>query len=176
MFSEKLLTKDELTMTHSAHKHANTPLQRAARFDIGILLLRVLPVIMVLHGISKLSNFSGFAAGMEGRPVASIAPTFFAFLIVSGEIVLPILIAAGFFTRIAALLETIMMLGIWLFVPVHGAITSGAGFLTESGGLVGESSLMYLFLTLPVIFLGAGRYSIDAALAKKGNKFFATQI
>lgn len=164
-------------MTHALEtREKNFALRYPARVNIGILLLRVLPVVMVLHGISKLSGFSGFAAGLESRPVASIAPTFFALLIVAGELFLPIFIALGFFTRIAAFFESLMMLGIWIFVDVYGAVSTGSGFITEHGGILGESALMYLFLALPLVFLGAGRYSLDAALAKKGNKFFLSQI
>ncbi|XCB29227.1 DoxX family protein [Arcanobacterium hippocoleae] len=146
------------------------------RFDIGLLLLRVFPLVMIFHGFTKLGNFSGFAKSLENFPVSSAAPTLFAVLIAGGEIVLPILIAVGFFTRISALLETAMMFGIWLFVPVMGLINSGGSILDKNGGIVGEGSMMYLFLALPVVFLGAGRYSLDSALAKGGNRLFASQL
>lgn len=102
-------------------------------------------------------------------PIGELAPTFFAFLVVAGEIVLPILVAVGFFTRISAFLESLMMLFIWLLVPVAGSFAKGGGLFGETGGLVGENAIAFLFALAPLIFTGPGRHSFDHNVVKKAS-------
>lgn len=137
------------------------------RLDIGLLLLRILPGFILFHGIKKAGDFDGFVETVGRMPIGELAPTFFAFLVVAGEIVLPILVAVGFFTRISAFLESLMMLFIWLLVPVAGSFAKGGGLFGETGGLVGENAVAFLFALIPLIFTGPGRYSFDHNVVEK---------
>ena len=135
--------------------------------DFGLVLLRILPGFMIFHGFKKAGDFDGFVATVAKMPIGELAPTFFAFLVVAGEIVLPILVAVGFFTRISAFLESLMMLFIWLLVPVAGSFAQGGGLFGETGGLVGENAIAFLFALFPLIFTGPGRHSFDHNVVKK---------
>ena len=84
----------------------------------------------------------------------------------AGEIFLPILVGLGFFTRIAAFLESLMMLFIWLLVPVAGSLAEGGGFFRANGALVGENAVAFLFALVPLIFTGPGRYPFDYNIGK----------
>lgn len=157
------------------HDRRGFDIYRGKMLDIGLLLARVLPFFMIGHGISKASKFSSFAEGMVGRPVADMAPEFFAFLIVAGELILPIFVLLGLFTRIAAGLEALMMFLIWIFVPVTNSFNEGGGLIADNGGPVGENAIAYVFVLLPLVFTGPGKYSLDYKLiaqAKEGS-FFA---
>ncbi len=143
--------------------------------DIGLVLLRILPGFMIFHGFKKAGDFEGFVATVAKMPIGELAPTFFATLVVAGEIVLPVLVAVGFFTRISAFLESLMMLFIWLLVPVAGSFAKGGGLFGETGGLVGENAIAFLFALFPLIFTGPGRHSFDHNIVKKAREgsFFA---
>lgn len=127
--------------------------------DLGLLLLRVLPIIMVLHGIAKVRGYSGFRDGVAQNSFGALAPDLFSLMIVAGQLALPILIAVGFLTRLAALLMTIMMLFIWALIQLPQGLIDG-----RTGGLMGEGALLFAFLALPLVFTGPGRFSIDHVL------------
>lgn len=143
------------------------PYPASKTLNFGLVLLRLLPGFLLFHGISKLTKWPGIVETVGSKPIGELAPTLFGFLIVAGEIVLPILIGIGFFTRIAALLESLMMLFIWLLVPVAGSLAEGGGFFQANGGLVGENAVAFLFALVPLIFTGPGRYSFDYNIIKK---------
>lgn len=124
--------------------------------DLGKLILRVtVAALMLLHGIAKLMNgidgISGMVAG-AGLPAA------FAYLVYVGEVIAPILVLIGLWTRPAALVIVInMIVAVWL---VHmGDLTR----LTKTGGWAVELQALFLFSALAVAFLGAGRYSVGGA-------------
>lgn len=143
--------------------------------NFGLVLLRLLPGFILFHGISKLTKWPAIVETVGSKPIGELAPTFFGFLIVAGEIVLPILVGFGIFTRISAFLESLMMLFIWLLVPVAGSFAEGGGLFGASGGLVGENAVAFLFALVPLIFTGPGRYSFDYNMIKKApeGSFFS---
>ncbi|NNG21327.1 DoxX family protein [Naumannella sp. ID2617S] len=129
--------------------------------DFGLLLLRVLPIIMVLHGIHKAQGYSGFRDTVAKNHFGAMAPDVFSVMIVAGQIALPILIALGLFTRLAGLLEAVMMGFVWVLMFILQAWID-----PRTGGVNGESALLYVFLTLPLLFTGAGRYSLDHLIGR----------
>ncbi|OYO18324.1 hypothetical protein CGZ93_15120 [Enemella dayhoffiae] len=129
--------------------------------DFGLLLLRVLPIIMVMHGIHKAQGYSGFRDTVAKNQFGAIAPDVFALMIVAGQIALPILIALGLFTRLAGFFEALMMAFVWVLMFILQAWMD-----PKTGGINGESALLYVFLTLPLVFTGAGRYSIDYLIGR----------
>ncbi|MDQ0025386.1 putative oxidoreductase [Variovorax paradoxus] len=121
--------------------------------DSGKLLLRVVVgVLVLLHGIFKISAGVGFVSAML---VKSGLPGGLAYLVYVGEIVAPLLMIAGFWTRAAAGVVVINMLA--AFGLVHMADLFA---LTKQGGWALELQGLYLFGALTVVLLGAGRFSL----------------
>ena len=78
-----------------------------------------------------------------------------AYLVFVGEIVAPLLMIAGLWTRAAAAVVVINML--FAFGLVHMADLFA---LTKQGGWALELQGLYLFGALSVALMGAGRYSV----------------
>ncbi|NTU97132.1 MAG: DoxX family protein [Chlorobiaceae bacterium] len=120
--------------------------------DLGKLLLRV-PVggLMLLHGLNKLQTGYGFIAGLLQK---AHLPTWISHGIIIVEIVAPILIVVGIFTRPAAFLQAFgMAMAVYL---VHRGQLYAFG---EHGAYALEIQALYFFGALSVMFLGAGRFS-----------------
>lgn len=128
----------------------------AAGDDLGKLVLRLaLGTLILLHGIAKVSGGVSGIAGMVGK---AGMPEFFAYGVYIGEIVAPVLMIAGLWTRPAALVIVInMIVAVWL------AHMSDLFTLTKSGGWALELQGMFLFGALAVALLGAGRYSVGGS-------------
>ncbi|MCA1246164.1 DoxX family protein [Massilia sp. MS-15] len=124
--------------------------------DEGKLVLRVaLAALLLFHGISKLSGGIGFITGMlQGMGL----PALFGYGVYVGEVVAPLLILVGLFTRPAALVVLINMV-----VAVLLAHTAQFFTLNETGGWALELQGMYFAAALAVALLGAGRYSLGGA-------------
>lgn len=121
--------------------------------DAGKLLLRaVLAILLLFHGVSKLGGGIGFITGMlQGLGL----PGFLGYGVYIGEVVAPLLILVGLYTRPAALVVAINMV-----VALLLAHTSQFFTLSDTGGWALELQGMYLGGALAVALLGAGRYSI----------------
>jgi putative oxidoreductase len=127
--------------------------------DLGKLTLRVvLAIILLFHGVSKLIGGIGFVADMLAK---AGAPAALGYLVYVGEVIAPLMILAGIFTRPAALVVVINM--IFAVLLVH---TSQFFTLNETGGWALELQGMFLFGALAVALLGAGRYSLAGATGR----------
>jgi len=125
-----------------------------AQSDLGKLVLRIaLGVLVLLHGIAKLK---GGLAGIEGMVAAQGLPPVLAYGALIGEVLGPLLLLAGFYARIGALLIVINML--FAFVLVHAG---QFGQLNEQGGWALELQGMYLATAVALALLGPGRYSVN---------------
>jgi len=127
--------------------------------DTGKLVLRLaLGILILLHGIAKITGGVGGIAGMltsHGLPAA------LAYLVFVGEIVAPVLMIVGIYTRPAAWITVInMLVAIWL---VH---LKDIGSLGKSGGWALELQGLFLFAALAVALLGAGRFSVGGTSGK----------
>jgi putative oxidoreductase len=127
--------------------------------DTGKLVLRLaLGILILLHGIAKLSSGVGFVSGMlasHGLPGA------LAYLVYVGEIVAPVLLIIGLYTRPAAWIVAInMVVALWL---VH---TKDLLVIGKTGGWALELQGMFLFAAIAVAFLGAGRISVGGSGGK----------
>jgi putative oxidoreductase len=132
--------------TSATHIPANTN-------DTGKLVLRVaLAAMLLFHGVSKMSNGIGFIADMLAK---AGLPAVFGYGVYIGEVVAPLLILFGLFTRPAALVVAINMI-----VAVLLAHTGQFFTLNETGGWALELQGMFFFAAVTVALLGAGRYSI----------------
>jgi len=123
--------------------------------DISILILRVSmsSIMITQHGWRK---FQKLIAGgeIEFYDFMGIGDTPTLALTVLGEVVAPVFILLGLFTRIAAVPATITM-GVAAFM-VH----AGDPFSDK------EHSLMYAIVFCCVLISGAGKYSLDHRLHK----------
>ena len=121
--------------------------------DAGKLVLRVVLAILILfHGVSKVIGGVGFITGMVAK---AGLPAAFGYLVYIGEVVAPILILIGLFTRVAALIVVVNMIVALLLVHTKQFFS-----LSETGGWALELQGMYLGSAVALALLGAGRYSI----------------
>ena len=127
--------------------------------DAGKLVLRaVLAAMLLFHGISKLHNGIGFIADMLAK---AGLPAIFGYGVYIGEVIAPLFMLVGLFTRGAALVIAINMV-----VAVLLAHTSMFFTINDTGGWALELQGMYFFTALAIALLGAGRYSIGGNAGK----------
>jgi putative oxidoreductase len=121
--------------------------------DLGKLVLRlVLGLSILLHGIAKIT---GGVGGIVGMVEKAGLPSAFGYLVYVGEVLAPLLLIVGLWTRPAALVIAINM------VVAIGLVHMGELFtLAKSGGWALELQGMYLFSALAIALLGAGRFSV----------------
>ena len=76
--------------------------------DLGKLVLRIaLGLLILLHGISKLRHGLG---AIEGMVAAHGLPAFVAYGVLVGEVLAPLLLLLGWFSRVGAALVAVNML------------------------------------------------------------------
>jgi putative oxidoreductase len=144
-FKERIIMQTTSTHT-SANISANT-------LDAGKLVLRaVLAAMLLFHGIAKMHNGVGFVADMLAK---AGLPAVFGYGVYIGEVIAPLFILLGLFTRPAALVVAINMIVAVLLVHTGQLFT-----LNETGGWALELQGMFLFTALAIALLGAGRYSV----------------
>ncbi len=130
--------------------------------DLGILILRLfIGVCFVVHGMGKLGwvgtgNMQGFAAWLRslGIPFAE----FQARMAMAAEITGGVMIAAGLFTRVGAVL---------CFFTMMMAVTvghKGGGYLITNNPPGREYALNLAMICVVLFMLGPGAYSFDAFL------------
>jgi putative oxidoreductase len=129
-------------------------MNQATQADLAKLLLRLaLGVTVLLHGVAKLRGGVDPIAGMltaQGLPAA------LAYGALLGEVLGPLLLIAGFYARIGAVLVAINML-----FAIGLAHLGQLGMLNEQGGWALELQAMFLFSAIAVALLGPGRYSVN---------------
>ncbi|MBO9331052.1 DoxX family membrane protein [Achromobacter xylosoxidans] len=122
--------------------------------DTGKLILRLaLGILILLHGLFKLTG--GGVGGIGGMLSSHGLPGFLAYGVYVGEIIAPVLLIIGIYTRLGGLLVAINML-----VAILLAHSGQIGSLTSNGGWALELQGMFLFAGLAIAFMGAGRFSL----------------
>jgi len=123
------------------------------REDLGKLLLRVvLALLLLFHGVSKLIGGIGFVAGALDKMGL---PPAIGYLVYVGEVVAPLLILIGVWTRLAALIVAGNMIVAVLLVHTAQFFT-----MSPTGGWALELQGMYFAAALALALFGAGRYSL----------------
>lgn len=133
--------------------------------EVGILVMRFAMVVVLVHGIGKLlgvgpaatspGNFAGFV-GSLGFPV----PILFAWIVTLTESFGALFIMFGFLTRLSA-----AFMAINFFVAtflVH--LSNGFSAYQPPGSAGFEYTLFLMLISIAVILIGPGRYSIDHKL------------
>ena len=127
---------------------------RTAWEDVGKLILRVTVAgLMIFHGIAKMKGGIGWMGPMlQSHGI----PAFVGYGVFVAEVVAPLLLLLGIFTRLAALTIAFDM-----FMAIV-LVVQGKTFAPNprSGGLGGELELFYLLAAVAIFFLGAGRFSL----------------
>jgi putative oxidoreductase len=123
------------------------------RDDIARLLLRLtLGGLMLLHGISKIAHG---ISGISSQVTAHGLPHFLAYGVYVGEVLAPLALVLGVFTRPAALVFALnMAIAVWL------AHTDSLLHLGKGGGYALELQTLYFVGGLVVALLGPGRYAV----------------
>lgn len=121
--------------------------------DAGKLVLRLsVGILMLFHGLFKLANGIG---GIQGMVAGAGLPGFFAYGVFVGELIAPILLILGLWTRPAALLIAINMVVAILLVHM-----GQLGQFTNNGGWQLELQGLFLFGALSIALMGGGRYGL----------------
>jgi putative oxidoreductase len=120
--------------------------------DFGKLILRAtLALLILFHGVSKIMGGVGFITASVGKMGLPPALGYFVYV---GEVLAPLLVLFGVWTRPAALVIAINMVVAVILVHTAQIFT-----LSNTGGWALELQGMYLVAALAVALLGAGRYS-----------------
>lgn len=124
--------------------------------NLGKLALRLtLGCLLLFHGVFKIRH------GVDGivERVGGIGlPSWLGYLVYAGEVLAPVLLICGLWTRAAALLVVINMT-----VAVLLAHTAQLGDLTRAGGWALELQAFYFFTAVTIMLLGAGKFSLGGA-------------
>jgi len=122
--------------------------------DFGKLIFRItIAVLLFFHGYAKITYGLGF---IEKALDANNLPVFLSYFVYVGEILAPLLIIIGYKTKLAAAIIIFSMtFAIYLVFP--NDLTT----LTSQGTLKLELNYFFIFTSLSLIFLGAGKYSFD---------------
>ncbi|HET7795323.1 MAG TPA: DoxX family protein [Rhizobacter sp.] len=131
-----------------------------ASADAGRLVLRLMIGVLILfHGVAKLSGGVGPIAGMLS---SHGLPAVFAYGAYVGEVVAPVLLVIGLWTRAAALLVVANMLVALALVHMGELVQINP----KTGGLAVELQMMYLWGAVAIALLGAGRFSVGGAAGR----------
>jgi len=121
--------------------------------DTGKLVLRVaLGVLILLHGIAKITGGVDPILGMVAK--AGLPPAL-GYLVYVGEVIAPVLMIVGLWTRAAAVVVAINMAVAVALARAHQIFT-----LSKTGEWALEVEGMFLFAAVAVMLLGAGRLSM----------------
>jgi putative oxidoreductase len=132
--------------------------------DIGKFLLRLaVGGLMLFHGISKVRGWindpSGGGLGEIPRWIEETGlglPGMLAYGVYIGEVLAPVLILLGFWTRLGAFLLAINMVVAVLLRHTKDVLT-----LNQLGGWAIELEAWFFLGALALLFLGAGRFSVS---------------
>ncbi len=127
--------------------------------DLGKLFLRLTVAgLMLFHGVSKIIHGVAWMAG----PLAAIhLPAFIMYGAYVGEVIAPIFIILGIYTRVAGL-----VLSFDLFMAFVLVTHSRFFMISPTGGWALELDAFYFLGGICLFLLGAGRLSIGGAKGK----------
>ena len=123
--------------------------------NAGKLILRLaVGLLMLFHGVAKLmhpDSLDFIRMGLSGLGL----PEMLVYGVYVGEVLAPLLLIAGVFSRWGGMLVMVNML-----FAIGLAHTGDLFALTDHGGYRLELQMFYLLGGLAVMFLGSGRYAM----------------
>ena len=127
---------------------------RAGWEDWGKLLLRLaIGGLLIFHGIFKMRNGIGWMSGM----LAGLGlPAFVGYGVYVGEVIAPLFVLLGKWTRIAGL-----VLAFNMFSAIMIAQRSKIPVLSRAGGWAIELEMLFLLGGIAIFLLGSGRYALS---------------
>ncbi len=137
------------------------PGKRCFGDDLGKLILRLsIGGLLLFHGVEKIMHgIDPIVAGVQGNGM----PSFVAYGVYLGEVLGPILVIIGLFTRLGALMIVVNMI-----MAITIAHRADLGNLTPmSGGWAVETPAVFLLGALAILCMGAGCLSIDGARRRR---------
>ncbi len=121
--------------------------------DAGKLVLRITVAgLMLFHGVGKIMHGISF---IEGDMTRIHLPQFLAYAVYIGEVIAPLFLLIGLWTRIAAVLVVIDLVVAVLLARLPAFFTVG-----RSGGWALELEAFYLLGALAIAFLGPGKLRV----------------
>ena len=122
--------------------------------DLGLLILRIaVGGLMIFHGIAKIIHGTGF---IETTFQQLGIPSIMAYTVYITEVVAPLMLVAGWRTRIAGLLITgTMVVVMFLVMPEK------LGQLTQTGAWALELQALFALGGLALFFTGGGKYALS---------------
>ena len=155
--SFKIAPQRTLIIKHTAHQHEMTdlPAPDLRLRQYGYVALRLaLGLNMLLHGVTRLPNLSGFADGLVGEFEGTVLP---ASLVEVFATVLPFLEAA---VGLLLLLGLFRVVGLLLGVAVMLALIFGTG-LQQNWGTIATQMHYVLWFAILLAFLPYDRWAFD---------------
>ncbi|MDX1951207.1 MAG: DoxX family protein [Verrucomicrobiota bacterium] len=140
--------------------------------QIAPVILRVfLAVVMFPHGAQKLLGWwggGGFEATMKGFTEGMGIPAPFALLAIVAEFFGPIALVLGLLTRVAAFgIGTVISVAAIKVALPHGFFMNWYGTQKGEGY---QFHLLMLGMSLALMFVGGGRWSLDGWISEKTKK------
>jgi putative oxidoreductase len=124
--------------------------------DAGKLILRLtVGGLILFHGVSKVLNPSGAMAMIGGGLTVMGLPAFIAYGVYIGEVLAPLMIIFGVFSRIGGLLVVGNMIFAIMLVHMTQIFTMG-----KTGGWALELQGFYLLCGFALYFLGSGKFAV----------------
>lgn len=121
---------------------------------VGKLVLRLtVGGLMLFHGVAKILH-PGSLEFISGSLANAGLPSALAYGVYIGEVLAPLMIIAGFQTRIGGLIVVVNMLFAILLVHMGDLFS-----LTQHGGWAIELQAFYLLGGLAVALLGSGKFA-----------------
>lgn len=122
--------------------------------NAGLLVLRLsIGILMLMHGIAKIQK--GVDGVMTSIGNAGL-PEALGYAVYLGEVIAPLMLIAGFRSRIASLFVAATMLVVMLFIQpekLSQTIPTGAWALELQG--------LFLFGSIAIFLSGAGKYAVS---------------
>jgi putative oxidoreductase len=122
----------------------------------SLLLRGTLGLLILLHGIAKVVGGPGFILNVVAK---AGLPSFVAYGVYIGEVLAPLLLIAGLWTRAAAAVVAVNML--FALMLVH---TGDLFSLTKTGGWALELQALYFVSAIAIALMDGGRFSVDAVM------------
>ncbi|MGG7073807.1 DoxX family protein [Campylobacter sp. 9BO] len=123
--------------------------------DLGIFFARLgLGIMLLMHGIAKILNGIGF---IKNLALKQGLPEFITYGVYVGEVIAPVLLILGIYTRVASAIVLATCAAIlYLFYLPNGDLFA----LSSNGGFKPEIVYLYISLGFCILLNGSGKYAL----------------